>query len=116
MESRFTVTWFDDEMDDDLTFTFDTFDEASVEAENWGTIPVEVETVVATDKFPDNTVRTGSSDVHDILLAVWVNETQPELDGVWWSDNLDEAKLSAPRGVVSVNKIPSWLATAHKVV
>lgn len=115
LESRFTVTWFDDEMDDKLTATFETYDEALDEAENYGVEPVEVQTVVATDSFPDATVKAGSSHVEDILLAVWVNETRPDLDGVWWQDNLDESRYSAPRGVITVNKIPSWLATARKV-
>ena len=43
----------------------------------------------------------------DMLLTVYA-EDELDCDGVWWDDKLDQYALSAPRGVIFANKVPSW--------
>lgn len=42
--------------------------------------------------------------LHDDLATIWAQ--QHGLEGVWWADRLDEAALSAPRGVVFPAHVP----------
>lgn len=107
----FTVSWWDDEMGDELTTEFVNRGEAEEEASALEADIVEIDSYLATDSFPDPTVRPGTPGHEQVLAAVWANEVATDLDGVWWDDSLDEGRYSAPRGVLSVSKVTSWLAT-----
>jgi hypothetical protein len=52
-------------------------------------------------------------EVEQILATVYVSEMVPELDGVWWADELDDGRW-APRGVVVSGRIGDWVAAARK--
>jgi hypothetical protein len=113
--TSYRIVWWDDEADAELSMEFPTREEVEEEIMDPDETTVTTHTTyMSTDAFPDITVKTGSTNVHGILTAVWVNETQPGLDGVWWQDKLDVARLSAPRGVIVPNKISSWLNSSQK--
>lgn len=44
--------------------------------------------------------------VHECLALLVAEEVG--LDGVWWDDDLDEDRMSAPRGVIFPEKLPTW--------
>ncbi len=103
-----TVTYFDDEWDQEMRMQFTDYNEAVDEAE---AIEGEVSTVAEWKylNMPDSTARIGEVADADIVVAAWVNQERTDLDGVWWEDNLDVSRLSAPRGVIVPNRIESWL-------
>ncbi|KQO98719.1 hypothetical protein ASF30_11700 [Leifsonia sp. Leaf264] len=68
-------------------------------------------TFATTDVFPDPTVRRGSLGEDQILATLWVQETT-DFDGVWWEDDYDPERLSAPRGVIVPRAIQKWVASA----
>ena len=43
----------------------------------------------------------------DILLTVYL-ENNTEYDGIWWEEELDVLKYSAPRGVIFNSKLKTW--------
>ena len=114
-ETMWVVRSWDDEMEEELEFFYSTQDEAEEEADGIDGRVEEVSTYVATDSFPDKTVTEGSVNFEQVLATIWVNENAPELDGVWWEDRLDALRYSAPRGVLSMNKIAEWTANARVI-
>ncbi len=48
-----------------------------------------------------------------LAITCWV-ERSTAFDGVWWADELAPQKLSAPRGVIVVLRIPFWTLTPCK--
>lgn len=109
----YQVSWFDDELDDTMTTDFTDRDDAEAEAD---AMDVDVETVTvwrATTAFPEGRIPS-NVDPTDALLAVWVRQQRPDLDGVWWDDTYNPAALSCPRGVL-VHSLESYSVaeTAH---
>ena len=103
----YRVTRWDAEADSEMTMTFEGLDEAMEETDEDGFDPEPFDGFRATDEYPDKFVDP--LDYQQVLAAIWVSETAPELDGVWWEDNLDVLAYSAPRGVLSMNKIAEWV-------
>lgn len=103
-----TVTYFDDEWDREMRMQFADYDEAIDEAE---ALEGEVNTAQEWKylDMPDNTARSGEVADADVVVAAWVDQERPDLDGVWWEDDLDVSRLSAPRGVIVPSRIESWL-------
>lgn len=105
----YTVEYWDDDLDDVAVLSFNNQDDAAEEADDIGS---EYEThtgYAATADFPDSTVKEGELEYEQILAAVWVSEQAPDLDGVWWQDELSPETYSAPRGVLSMHKIKEWI-------
>lgn len=50
----------------------------------------------------------GSRPADEFLLACWVEDTQPDVDGLWWEDRLAPALLSAPRGGIFPSRVSRW--------
>lgn len=50
----------------------------------------------------------GNRPVDDFILACWVEDAMPEVDGLWWSDRLEPALLSAPRGGIFPSRVARW--------
>lgn len=107
-----TVTSYDDEWEEERYAVFLDREEAEGEAEESDGEIVESTSVVATDTFPDSTVKSGTGDIEAILATVWVSEVS-DFDGVWWEDDLDVDRLSAPRGVIVPRAIATWIASAE---
>lgn len=101
----YRVSWEDEDYLDTVYTEFDTEAQARDEAESRhdedGTdthlSPVLVWRPTAT--FPEGRLSR-DCDPTDVLLAVYVRETRPDLDGVWWDDDYEPDRLSAPRGVL----------------
>ena len=49
----------------------------------------------------------GDREVLDALLPLWC-EARTGLDGVWWDDDLDPMRLSAPRGCIPADRVSEW--------
>lgn len=110
-QTVYSVIRFDDEWNQEIDMRFTDLDEAEIEAENYEVDVIELNDWVATSSFPDATVKEGDngSELLDKLSVAWVSRTQPQLDGVWWNDIYDISRLSAPRGVLCLNKVKSFL-------
>lgn len=105
----YQVSWYDDELEDTMTATFDNLDDAEAEAEM---MEVEVEVlsngITGTPKLNKAVgFSVDPSLAFDMLVTVWVDNTT-QLDGVWWNDRLDPDVLSAPRGVISRRRLEQW--------
>ena len=106
-----TVSWFDDEMDDTLSQTFNSMADAKAEHDEeleYMDVKVDKGGVVPTDKLKKETRqnRIESTGVLEFVLPIFAE--QQGLDGVWWQDRLDVQRYSAPRGVIVPSKIKSW--------
>ena len=113
-EIVYRVSYWDEEAEDKVSFLERDRAAADYEAEDIeGSEIDEIPALMATEQFKDSTVRYGDIGVDQILATVWVNEAALEFDGVWWDDNLDVDKLSAPRGVIVPRAIERWVATAR---
>ena len=106
----YSVVWFDDEWDEEMSMVFSSRQEAEDEADGLKDV-VESEQWVTTASFPDSTVKPfeGGQQVLDKLSVLWVDVTQKHLDGVWWDDVFDVSRLSAPRGVLCMGRIKQVL-------
>lgn len=107
----YIVTRYDDEFDEEMEMRFLNREEAEGEAGEWDdedSVRVEQSYVYA--DMPDSTARPGEVASLGVLAASWVGEQRPDLDGVWWEDDLDPSKLSAPRGVIVPQRIEAWLS------
>lgn len=111
-QTGYTVTFFDDEWDQERSSVYLTRTEAELEADDLEVDITEQTIVVATDLFPDATVKAGDLWPEQILATVWVEQEGEGLDGVWWEDDLDVDRLSAPRGVIVPRRISEWIAGA----
>jgi hypothetical protein len=118
-KSGFKISTWDDELEsfnERMTLDAEDAEWERQEAIDYdsGAVVDEALVVVSTDSFPDPTVATGAVDVDQILSTLWVAECAPELDGVWWEDTYDPEKLSAPRGVLVMARIPEWIGSATR--
>lgn len=106
----YRVRYFDDEWEQEMEMVFTSAQEADEEADaREAEVLTEVDLVYL--DMPDATCRAGDVADQGILAAAWVNEERPDLDGVWWEDQDDVSRLSAPRGVISPRRISDWLPT-----
>ena len=106
-----TVSWYDDEMDDTLSQTFNSMADAEAEhGEYMDDYDVDVDKggVVPTAKLKKATgqSRIEATGVLEYVLPLYAESLG--LDGVWWADDLDVNKLSAPRGVIVPGKVDSF--------
>lgn len=105
-------TYWDDELDGDVTFTFGSLKAARHEREDSrsGTIR-RSHGHRSTEKLLALTLQDRPSfDVLGLVLPLWTREVA-KLDGVWWSDRLDPACYSAPRGVIDSQDLCRWIKT-----
>lgn len=111
----YRVEWFDDEMDSTVSMLVPTREEAEAELEELeeqgGELividPCWVATAqldVAMGRKPSRQPQ-GDAQVLQDVATVWAKEQG--LDGVWWDDELDVDRYSAPRGVVFEHLVPS---------
>lgn len=108
---KYQVSWYDDEMEDEMSFEVPTREEA--EAEDQGEVK-EIESFnlgpkgiaywkEAFTSKPDNNMAKD-------FAIIWFAEHKG-YDGVWWDETLDPSRLSAPRGVIFQSRLPDWTTT-----
>lgn len=70
--------------------------------------PAEV--LAASAKLLSLTHQTSmdGEDCFNLLCAVWADQTQPKIDGVWWTEVFDPGNLSAPRGGIFPSRLNGW--------
>ena len=109
--TKFRVSWYDSEMDSEVSMELDTREEAEAEMDD----DREMEVFQGWKFGPAGMVywklAFGSSPVRhnfaeDYASIFWA-EAQG-YDGCWWEDNLDPTALSAPRGVIFQSKLDEW--------
>lgn len=104
---RVTYLGMDDNGEDVIcSFECATAEDAEAEAEGYEVDPEHPDTDFLvtsawrpTARFPDQRI-SADCDPTDVLLAHYIREQRPDLDGVWWDDEYDPYALSAPRGVL----------------
>ncbi len=98
------------EFDDHAAAMFEANDESNEERN------ARVEQVagyIATQKLKDLWAKDFSGEIHDsveIAVLYALEAGFRHLDGAWWNETLDVARLSAPRGVIFRSKLPEWAA------
>lgn len=106
--TRYRVSWFDDEMDDEVSMEFDSLDEA--QAEDRGE-PEPVNSYTFAKKGKDYWRKAFQSKPDNSMASdfavLWFAEGRG-YDGVWWNDKLDPVRLSAPRGVIFQSRLGEW--------
>lgn len=115
------VTYYDEEDGVRRSFLCPSADDARAEADGLEGQEPEVEEVEVLTASPRMETRwwsyfTGADRsrplspylVETESMNLWIAETRPDLDGVWWNDKLDPSSLSAPRGVILPHAAPRW--------
>lgn len=97
------VDQWDDEYEDTYRSTYTSHEEAMDEASDTAKV-----TRGRQFSFFDEHAPRGAdpSNTQDALLTKWSNDAT-SADGVWWNDQLDPSRLSAPRGVIVPRQISS---------
>lgn len=100
---------FYDENADERFMLFSTSAEAEVESEG------NIEGITTETGFKPTLkmegmlhVKTNHSIFLDHLFGLYVQANYPEIDGVWFDDELDVCGLSAPRGMIFPSKLKEW--------
>lgn len=108
----FVLTYYDEDFEEDRELEFDTQEEAAEEAVYLGADPARITHVRGVLK-PTlkllSVTNKGTGDTLQLLSTIYVEAMLP-FDGVWWADEFDPDRLSAPRGVIARNKVAEWKA------
>ncbi len=110
----YRVSYYDDELDATVYSLYDTYIEAmrEVTEQDEDTYKLQrIFDIAFTNKLNVRVRRMAAQraavSVFDLLLTVYI-EDETDLDGIWWQDELDIYKYSAPRGVIVPSKIATW--------
>lgn len=110
MSAAYRATWYDDEMESQMEAVFTTLSEAQDEVgdllcDDAQSTPIEkFDCLYPTSKLvqamaaPSSDIGKPSLSALSDLATIWAQRSG--LDGVWWEDNLDPMRYSAPRGVL----------------
>ncbi|MNR71866.1 hypothetical protein D3C71_25450 [compost metagenome] len=112
-QPRFRVDWVDPETEDARYCLFEHEGQALAEAADMGQWAEDVKQSqvlvhVATPALCEHVGQRIDDGLALDMVATSLVEECDSLDGVWWHDTLDEAALSAPRGVLSRRALPLW--------
>jgi hypothetical protein len=107
-ETVYRVSYYDDELEDEVYEEFTDREQAEIEAEEKDSEVQEIKgELVATDALRKRTMsRADQVLTFDLILSVYAEEHG--YDGVWWNDMLDVSRYSAPRGVIAPSKVHTW--------
>ncbi len=108
-QSTYKVSWYDDDLDSEVSMEFGTKEEAIQEVgvdniDDIREIKHGINMLPKLAKRTKNQITPSMS--FDLLLTVYAEDH--DYDGVWWEDNLDVARYSAPRGVIVPTKLQTW--------
>jgi len=105
----YRVEWYDDEMGDTMSTVVSSYEEAAEEADYVdGTVTQVPGSPVATPKL-DQIIgfKVDPMLAYDMVLTQYV-ESMTDADGIWWADDLDPDRYSAPRGVIFADRVNQW--------
>lgn len=122
------LTSFDDELDEEVSSTFEDKDDAVCEldldeedpdyddrvAEAVKEIREHRSTPALLEAVMDDRTLTGDRTVLDALLPLWV-EQETDLHGVWWSERHDPLAYSAPRGGIVPSRVDTSIFSPTEV-
>lgn len=112
--------YYDDEMEDVVYSDFTNREDAEYESEEYddtvedndGKIYPKIEEIKGelrgSEKLRQRIKVNFKQLDKSFLLPVFV-EDRTSLDGVWWEDDLDPIRYSAPRGVIVPSRLSSWV-------
>jgi TM2 domain-containing membrane protein YozV len=115
-QTTYSYTYYDDDLDEEMHKTFNSEGEVLEELLSMGQYEtlddaIENEAIeinkggyVATDKLI--TINEGNNDIKLIVSVYAIEETN--VDGLFWFDELDVGKYSAPRGVIFDHMLSGW--------
>jgi hypothetical protein len=108
----FQVESWDDEWEETFIHVYETFEEAEIEhdteydeiqqVQGWKATPVLVGIWESyfDEPFPLSLTK-------EFAISALLERTG-KLDGIWWEDEFDPVRLSAPRGVIFPSRIQHW--------
>jgi hypothetical protein len=102
--TKYKYEYYDEDTELDSFFVFDTLDEA-LDDYNYDDLTIFKE-YNATQKFKDIVGENNAWNL-ELMLSVYANTTT-NFDGVYWNDESNKSKYSAPRGIIFEDKISSW--------
>ena len=108
-QTVYRAKWYDDEFEQHFQSIHATREEAEEEANEIGTVKAMKNYPVLTDKALAAAGYVASDRFihnHDALALLLAEEQN--VDGVWWDDDDDPDRLSAPRGGILPGKLPTW--------
>ena len=72
-----------------------------------------VETLTGTAKLEEavQVSKLAKAESFDFVLMLWAEETQPEIDGLWWLDPYTRYGHVVPRGGILPSRLPRWNCT-----
>lgn len=98
---KYSISWFDDELDSEVTAIFDTKEEATLESDAMETEISPVDTFDATDKmltfFDQKSIYCTS--INDFMLMLYFIKNH-NIKNFYWDEKLDVYAYSAPRGAM----------------
>lgn len=104
--TRYAVTYFDDEVNSNITTLFADPCEAEEEAEGFEVPVVPQDTFTGTAAFAD-IVGASQQDSPALILVVYAI-IAGGVDGVYWHDELDVLRYRAPRGIILDDALSDW--------
>ncbi len=108
--TQWCTSWWDDEWEDTFTSCFDEEWMAVEEAEGVGGEVAEVSTWAPSEALRRRWRRWFDQDMDDVFaptaLAMAVFEDDGRQDGLWWEDEYDPVRYSAPRGGIFQKRLP----------
>lgn len=108
----FRVSYYDEEYDNEYYLLFEDEAKAASEAEERDTEYSREQGYIGTQKLRDEAIcpHLAPAATLEILTTVYADKVLG-LDGVWWNEELDVYRLSAPRGVIFNSRLPEWTVT-----
>ena len=105
-----SVSWLDDELGHACEMLFTDRESAETEADGWREINPK-RLLASTEKLAQRAgYKPDPAQTLD-FLAISFAEDVLAVDGVWWKDELDPVRLSAPRGVIFPARLQHWTPT-----
>lgn len=104
----FGFSYYDDEWEDEMYQEFETREEAEEEAEMHDAEVTSKQSYKATSHLNDIIGwKVEPIMVEDYLVILYAYEVL-DVDGVWFNDELDSSRLSAPRGTIFDGMLKDW--------
>lgn len=109
----YVTQWYDDEWEQEFEMVSDSLQELIDEDYDEEDIETR-EGLFPTRRMHDRmSHEVNLASVRDYLLIMYVDDTLEDMDGVWWEDDFDVSRLSAPRGCILPRKLDDWEITTE---